>query len=199
MGMGHPVVGTCRDHGIHPTLSCDIVSLNSGDLFTQMRLALASARCADNDRCNRSGAMPQALTITARDALRWATLYGAEACGLDAKIGSLRPGKQADIIVVGGPDSLAFRPRPEPVGNVVFHATAHDVRDVFIAGRRVKENGVLVGVDLSRLLDRAEGSAARILATVRTASPTFPSRPAAGTSFEGFEEVARRNLSSAHR
>jgi cytosine/adenosine deaminase-related metal-dependent hydrolase len=196
MGMGHPVVGKCREHGIRPTLSCDIISLNSGDLFTQMRLALATARCSGNDTFNRAGAMPQVLTITAREALRWATLYGAEACGLDAKIGSLRPGKQADIVVIGGPDSMAFRPRVEPVGNVVFQTTARDVRDVIIAGRLVKENGTLVGVDLPRVLDRAEDSAARILATVRKSAPTFPSTPAAGISFEAFEEVARRNLSS---
>ena len=41
MGMGRLALGKCRTFGIRPTLSCDIVSLNSGDLFSQMRLALA--------------------------------------------------------------------------------------------------------------------------------------------------------------
>jgi imidazolonepropionase-like amidohydrolase len=67
-----------------------------------MRLALADQRFADNDAVNQAGAMPASLTCTARDALRWATIHGAEACGLESRIGSLRPGKQADIILIGG-------------------------------------------------------------------------------------------------
>jgi hypothetical protein len=119
------------------------------------------------------------------------------ACGLDDKIGSLRPGKQADIVVVGGSDSLAFRPRTEPVGNVVFQATAGDVRDVLIAGNLVKKGGKLIGVDMPKLLERAEDSAAKILATVRKSTPALPPTPGSGASFEAFEEIAKRHLAGA--
>ncbi len=197
MGMGRPMVAECLRHGIHPTLSCDIISLNSGDLFTQMRLAIATARFGDNDAINRSGAMPEKLSVTAKEALRWATLYGAEACGLEAAVGSLRPGKQADIIVLGGADSMAFRPCVDPAGSVVFQATAHDVRDVFVAGKAVKKNGVLVDVDVHGLMDRAEKSAARILAGIRSVTPDFPSRAGQRASYDAFEQLAKQNLSGA--
>src|SRR5438094_554038 len=134
MGMGRLALGKCRAFGIRPTLSCDIVSLNSGDLFSQMRLALAYQRFADNDPINQRGAMPQTLTCSARDALRWATCNGADACGLELQIGSLRPGKSADIIVVGG-DSFAGHPRHDAAGSVVFQATSQDARYVLLAGR----------------------------------------------------------------
>jgi cytosine/adenosine deaminase-related metal-dependent hydrolase len=195
MGMGRPVVGKCTAHGMRPTLSCDIVSLNSSDLFTQMRLALASARADDNDVLNRSGRMPETLTYTVRDALRWATIHGAEACGLDDRTGSLVPGKQADIVVIGGSGSAAMRPHADPAANVVFQATARDVRDVFIAGNRVKSAGELVGVDMPALLARAEQSAAAILATVRRKSPGLPSRPEP-VSLAAFERTAKQNLES---
>jgi cytosine/adenosine deaminase-related metal-dependent hydrolase len=193
MGMGRLAFEGCRGHGIRPTLSCDIVSLNSGDLFAQMRLALAWQRFADNEPVNRAGGMPRSLTYTARDALRWATHDGAEACGLESLIGSL--GKQADVIVVGGPESLALRPHADPVASVVFQAAARDVRDVFVAGKHRKRDGRLVGVDLGRLLDEAERSAASILGRVRASSPKLPPRPAGG--FEATEALARAHLAAA--
>lgn len=79
MGMGRLAIASCRAHRIAPTLSCDIVSLNSGDLFTQMRLALAYLRQAENDPVNQSGAMPERLGWRAADALRWVAGNGAEA------------------------------------------------------------------------------------------------------------------------
>jgi cytosine/adenosine deaminase-related metal-dependent hydrolase len=193
MGMGRPVFGKCREFGIAPTLSCDIISLNSGDLFTQMRLGLASQRFADNDPINRSGAMPTSLTYSARDALRWATINGADACGLASSIGSLRPGKQADVILLGG-DSFALRPRHDTAGSVVFQSTARDVRTVLVAGKIVKRDGALVDVDVRAALDRAERSAEQVLARVRAVTPSLPPRPVAGLDLEA---MARINLADA--
>ena len=192
MGMGRLALGKCRAFGIRPTLSCDIVSLNSGDLFSQMRLALAYQRFADNDPINQRGAMPQTLACSARDALRWATCNGADACGLESQIGSLRPGKAADIIVVGG-DSFAGRPRHDAAGSVVFQATSQDVSYVLVAGRAVKRDGSLVGVDLGRTLARAEQSAEAVLARVRQTTPVLPPKPLPGVDLEA---MARHNLES---
>jgi cytosine/adenosine deaminase-related metal-dependent hydrolase len=192
MGMGRLAIGACRGLGIAPTLSCDIVSLNSGDLFAQMRLALAHERFVENDRVNQAGAMPRALGCTARDVLRWATIDGADACGLGAAVGSLRPGKQADVIVLGG-DSFAFRPYHDPAASVVFQASPRDVRTVLVAGRVVKRDGALVGVDVPRTLARAERSAADVLARVRAVTPTLPPRAAD----VDFDALARANLAGA--
>jgi len=189
MGMGAPVFGKCRQFGVKPTLSCDIVSLNSGDLFTQMRLGLAYARFVDNDVINRSSAMPDQLSYSVRDALQWVTVNGAMACGLESKTGSLTPGKQADIVVLGG-DSFTMRPRPDPAGSVVFQATAHDVHDVMIAGKLVKREGRLVNVDLPRVLDRAEKSASGILSRVHATAPSPLPLPA--TVANQFAALVRR-------
>jgi len=197
MGMGRPVVGQCRAHGIRPTLSCDIISLCSGDLFAQMRLALASARSEDNDTVHRSAAMPERLGVTARDALRWATVDGADACGMGSEIGSLAPGRQADVVIIGGAGSLGLRPRHDVAGSVVFQASARDVRDVLVAGRAVKRDGRLAGVDMARLLDRAEISASRILESIRTTLPDFPQRLGSRSALEAFEPVAKQNLAPA--
>src|SRR5882757_6145696 len=176
MGMGAPVFAKCAEFGIKGTLSCDIISLNSSDLITQMRVGLGYARFASNLPINQSGAMPTALTYTVRDALEWATINGAEACGLDSQIGSITPGKQADIIIIGN-DSFAMRPIHEPLGSVVFHATARDVSTVIVAGKIMKQAGKLVGVDSERLATQAESSAREILVRVKEAGATLPAVP----------------------
>jgi len=194
MGMGRLALGKCRELGIRPTLSCDIVSLNSGDLLSQMRLALAYQRFVDNDPINQRGAMPQKLQCSARDALRWATRNGADACGLESEIGSLRPGKAADLIVVGG-ESFAGHPRHDAAGSIVFQTTAHDVRFVLVGGRTVKHDGSLVGVDLGRVGARAEQSAAAVLARVREVTPVLPPKAMP----VDLEAMARANLAAARR
>ena len=166
MGMGRLAIGKCLEFGIRPTLSCDIISLNSGDLFTQARLAIAYQRFVENDVLNQSGRMPDALVTRARDAIEWATINGAIACGLDAEIGTLEPGKQADVIVVGRADGFAAHPILDPYGTLVFQSTAADVDTVIIAGRVRKSGGRLLDADLPALLARAHASAAAVLARV---------------------------------
>jgi len=192
MGMGRLAFDACARHGIKPTLSCDVVSLNSGDLFAQMRLGLAYERFRRNDVVNQAGGMPARLAPTARDALAWATVNGADACGIESLTGSLRPGKQADVIVVGG-GSLASGPRVDPAGSIVFQGSARDVRTVLVAGRIVKRDGALVGVDLARTLATAEASAERVLARVREITPVLPPR---GVPVD-FDALARMNLAGA--
>ena len=102
MGMGHPVIRRALQFGMRPSLSCDVVSSNSGDMFSQMRLGLQFERCMRNDAFNARSQMPEPLDLTVRDALRWGTANGAHAMGLEHRIGSLTPGKRADVIVIGG-------------------------------------------------------------------------------------------------
>ena len=173
MGMGAPVFDKCAEFGIKTTLSCDIISLNSSDLLTQMRVGLGYARFASNLPINQSGAMPTALAYTVRDVLEWATINGAEACGLDSDIGSITPGKQADIIVVWM-GSVGMRPMHEPLGSVVFQATTSDVSTVLIAGKIMKQAGKLNGVDSDRLAAQAENSAREILERIRKSGATLP-------------------------
>lgn len=185
MGMGRPAFAAAARHGIKPTLSCDIVSLGTGDLFTQVRLGLAFQRWADTEPINLAGSDPDAVSISAYDALEWTTVNAAEAVGLDGRIGSLTPGKQADIIVVGGP-ALSQHPHIDPAGTLLFQTCAESVRHVLVAGRFVKRNGKLVDVDLSRLNAQADESAERVLDRIKDSG-----RPLPGTPPGGFAAVKR--------
>jgi cytosine/adenosine deaminase-related metal-dependent hydrolase len=185
MGMGRPAFTTARRHGIKPTLSCDIVSLNTGDLFTQTRLAVAFQRWAETEALNLAGGDPTAVAVTAQEALAWSTVNAAEALGLEGRIGSLTPGKQADIIVVGGP-GIAQHPQLDPAGTLVFQTTPADVRHVLVAGRFAKRDGELIGIDLPAALARADASAESVLNRLATAG-----RPLPGTPPEGWGFIAR--------
>ena len=175
MGMGHPPIRRALDLGLTLSLSCDVMSGNSGDMFAQMRLGLQFARCMDNDRLNADRDDPRALTYAVRDALGWATVNGARALGMEDRIGSLTPGKQADVIVVGPRgDRLNMLAPANPVGAVVTQANPSNVQTVLVAGRAVKRAGRLVGVDVPRLHGMVEASCEGILARTLADGPILP-------------------------
>lgn len=177
MGMGHPVIRRALEHGMRPSLSCDVVSSNSGDMFSQMRIGLQFERCMRNDRFNARNRMPDPLDLTVRDALRWATANGAHAMGLEKHIGSLAVGKQADVIVIGG-RGLNMAPMADPVGCLVAQANPSSVQHVLVAGRFAKRDGELIGVDLGRAIGLAEAASERVLgALVDGGQPLLPPAP----------------------
>jgi cytosine/adenosine deaminase-related metal-dependent hydrolase len=195
MGMGHPVIGRALELGMRPSLSCDVMSSNSGDMFSQMRLGLQFERCMRNDAFNARNTMPERLDLTVRDALRWGTANGAHAMGLEDRIGSLTAGKQADVIVIGG-RRLNMVPMADPVGCLVAQANAANVRHVLVAGRFVKRDGELVGHDLDHAIDMAQTSCERVLATITSqGQPLLPPEP------EGFADaintIAAQHLARA--
>lgn len=165
MGMGHPVIRRALEHGMRPSLSCDVVSSNSGDMFSQMRIGLQFERCMRNDRFNARNRMPDPLDLTVRDALRWGTANGAHAMGLEKRIGSLAVGKQADVIVIGG-RGLNMAPMADPVGCLVAQANPSSVQHVLVAGRFAKRDGELIGVDLGRAIGLAEAASERVLGAI---------------------------------
>jgi 5-methylthioadenosine/S-adenosylhomocysteine deaminase len=141
-----------------------------------------------------SGEMPATLRLGVRDALRWATVNGADALGLGSRIGTLTPGKQADLILIGG-DALNMTPRPEPVGSVVVQANASNVDTVIVAGRVVKRAGDLAGVDMGRVRRLAEESRERVFAAVSRKGPILPPEQEGFT--EGLNQLAEANLAQA--
>lgn len=146
MGHGPPPTGKLLARGVRPTLSVDVVSSVPGDMFTQMRTALVYERIqAFTDTPDE----PFAPTLTHRDVLEFATLDGARACGLDHKVGTLTPGKEADIVLIRT-DQVNVAPLIDPVATVVVCADTSNVDSVFVAGKAVKRDGRLVGVDLAR-------------------------------------------------
>jgi cytosine/adenosine deaminase-related metal-dependent hydrolase len=175
MGMGHPPIRRALDLGLTLSLSCDVMSGNSGDMFTQMRMGLQFARCMDNDAFNARRDDPSELSYSVRDVLTWATINGARAIGMDDRIGSLTPGKQADVIVVGpGNDRLNMLAPANPVGAVVTQANASNVQAVFVAGKAVKRDGRLEGVDFSSARTLIEESCEGILSRTLADGPILP-------------------------
>jgi cytosine/adenosine deaminase-related metal-dependent hydrolase len=159
MGHGVPPTGRLVARGVRPSLSIDVVSSVPGDMFTQMRTALVQERIlAFTD----SPDVAFAPTLTHRDVLEFATIDGAKACALDDKIGSLTPGKQADIILIRT-DQVNVAPVVDPVATVVISADTSNVDTVIIGGNIVKHKGRLMRVDISRLLSRLDGARDHLL------------------------------------
>jgi cytosine/adenosine deaminase-related metal-dependent hydrolase len=167
MGHGHPPTGRLLKQGLRPTLSVDVTTSAPGEMFTQMRTALAHERIqafpAQID-------VPFEPTLEAMDVLRFATIDGAAACGLEDRIGSLTPGKQADLVLIRA-DQINTIPAVDPVAIVVTCADTSNVDTVIVGGNVVKRDGVLVGADLARL--GAIGAEARdhVMGALATAGP----------------------------
>ncbi len=193
MGMGHPVLRRWLERGRQPSLGCDVVSSNSGDMFAQMRLGLQFQRAMDNDPLIARGETPEALDLTVRDALRWGTLGGAEALGVDGRIGSLTPGKQADVIVVGS-GRMGMGALADPAG-LILHAGASDVRDVLVAGSFVKRDGQLTGAGPSRARGLLETSREWLFKQVLEDGQILPDAPPG--FIEGLNAMAEQNLAGA--
>jgi cytosine/adenosine deaminase-related metal-dependent hydrolase len=154
MGHGVPPTGRLLERGVRPSLSVDVVSSVPGDMFTQMRTALVQERIlAFTDAPDE----PFAPTLTHRDVLEFATIDGARACALDDKVGTLAPGKQADIVLLRT-DQINVMPPIDPVATVVICADTSNVDSVFVAGRAVKRDGELVDADLARVRRLLEDS-----------------------------------------
>jgi cytosine/adenosine deaminase-related metal-dependent hydrolase len=192
MGMGHPPIRRAIDAGLVLSLSCDVVSSNSGDMFTQMRLGLQDARALENDSFHRRRTDPSTIAFTTRDAITWATVNGAAALGLDDRIGSLTPGKQADVIVVGpGGDRLNMLGLANPVGAIVQQANASNVQTVLLDGRPVKRDGQLLGVDVTRIAQMLDDSREGVLARTLADGPILPE---AKPTFDDLAAVLLPNL-----
>jgi len=160
MAMGHPVLARAEGHGAIVSLGVDIVSNFAGDLFTQMRLYLQAERGRRNARRT---VPPRGIVPSARSVLDVATRGGAHALGLESRIGTLTPGKRADLILTRT-DALHMAGIDDPVAALVLYARPSDVDTVLVDGRIVKRAGALVGVDWPGLRERLTRSSERIRA-----------------------------------
>jgi 5-methylthioadenosine/S-adenosylhomocysteine deaminase len=160
---GSPATGRLIALGLEPSLSVDCTTSTSGDLFGVMRTTLAVERAIRHDQSWAQDHDLEELPLTARDVLRLGTMAGARFCGLENEIGSITPGKQADLVLLKA-DTLAMTPLNNPVGAAVLIAQRGDVDAVMVAGTFVKRDGALLGEDLRRLRDQALEARDRIFA-----------------------------------
>lgn len=144
MGLGWPPISEAKAAGVNIGLGTDITANNSADMFNQMRMALQVER--GRQMAEHPGRQFRTRTpLDVRDALHWATMGSADACGLADRIGSLTPGKEADIVMLRADDiTLAGWDRRNPAATIVLQAGVHNVETVLVAGRVMKYGGRLV-------------------------------------------------------
>jgi cytosine/adenosine deaminase-related metal-dependent hydrolase len=153
-GFGLPATGRLLAHGIRPSLSVDSEMSASGDMFSEMRAALGIEKAIElNDIQTR----PAPVAISARDVLEFATREGARTVGLADRIGTMAPGKSADLILVPQ-HALNLAPLRDPIGALVLGGHAGNVEAAMVEGRAVKWNGQMIGVDPRRALELLEQS-----------------------------------------
>ncbi|PCI03362.1 MAG: cytosine deaminase [Hyphomicrobiales bacterium] len=163
MGFGNPLTSPLRELGGLISLGSDIESAMTGDMFSVARATLQAVRHADNlvERAS-TGACPPEITVTSREALRWVTIDGARMAGLDHKIGSLTPGKQADIVLLDA-TAINMHPVNDPVASILFHANTGNVDTVLIDGNIVKQDGALTSPPSEQQMNQLATSGARII------------------------------------
>jgi 5-methylthioadenosine/S-adenosylhomocysteine deaminase len=138
MGHGLPPIQKFLDRGLRPSLSVDVETNVPADMFNQMRSVLALQRAI----AAGEGKAP----VTPREVLEYATVEGARANGLESKVGTLTPGKQADLILLRT-DRINVTPLNDPATAIVAGMDTGNVDTVMIAGRVMKQGGKLLHVD----------------------------------------------------
>jgi len=164
LGEGLCALQTAWNHGIKPGFSVDNETSYSTDMFMEMRVAFYLQRAiAQNRRFSGDPKPPKPLMV--RDVLYCATIGGAHCAGLDDKIGSLAPGKEADLIVIRA-DDINLYPSNNAVGTVVQAAERSNIDTVIIGGRLRKYRGNVVGLDMRRMKAMVDESRSHLFAAV---------------------------------
>jgi 5-methylthioadenosine/S-adenosylhomocysteine deaminase len=149
-GQGYPPTWKLRQHGIPVSLSMDTSVWWSADLFSAMRATLSADRVREHLEAHSKDETVTNHALRAEEVVDWATRGGAKALGLDSLVGSIEPGKKADLVLIKNDASPAMFPILHPYGHVVFQAQRGDVHTVVINGQVVKYDHRLTGTDLSK-------------------------------------------------
>jgi cytosine/adenosine deaminase-related metal-dependent hydrolase len=162
MGHGIPVTGKVLEAGGRPTWGVDVCSNVSGDMTTQMRIGLQTHRMLANQPTLEAGEEVTEVELTARDTLEMATIEGARALNMEDEIGTLTPGKRADIVMIDAGDFMTA-PAHSPVQTVVFEANPHHIDTVLVDGEVVKAGGELRNPKREAEYDRFVQSGKRLI------------------------------------
>ncbi|MFT5210663.1 MAG: 5-methylthioadenosine/S-adenosylhomocysteine deaminase [Flavobacterium sp.] len=146
LASGFCPVSELRDANVNVSVGTDSVASNNNlDMLAEIRSAALLAK----------GISGKATTITAGEALEMGTINGARFLGLEDKIGSLEIGKQADLISIdlSAPN---FQPVHNPLSQLIYSASGHQVDNVWISGRQTMRNNELLDIDLPKLMTKVK-------------------------------------------
>lgn len=145
LGSGIAPVSKMLEKGVTVSLGTDSVASNNNlDLFEELKAAATVHK----------GLAQDATVITAQEALRMATINGAESLWLEERIGSLEAGKDADFIVVNSNQSFYY-PKHNPVSHLVYSGSGRDVKDVYVQGKQILDNGQFKTIDEEKVIYEA--------------------------------------------
>lgn len=146
LASGFSPVARCLDAGINVALGTDgAASNNDLDMLGEMRTAALLAKGVSND----------ASALPAMSALEMATINGAKALGIDHITGSLSIGKAADVVAIDISEPET-QPLYNPLSQIVYSATRHQVSDVWVAGKQLMKQRQLTTINLSDLQSKIE-------------------------------------------
>jgi 5-methylthioadenosine/S-adenosylhomocysteine deaminase len=152
IGYGYPLISEMYAKSIPLGISVDTSALTgSSNLFAVLKLA----RDSENARAESE------FKMTARQALELGTIGGAWSMGIDDKVGSLTPGKRADLIMIS-PNALNMAVVTDPAHVVLEATTPENVDTVVVDGRILKRGGKLVALDTAEVIAGARTALAGI-------------------------------------
>lgn len=157
-GQGYPPTGRIHGHDIPISLSSDTQVWWSADMFAAMRATLNADRGIDHLRAHAEDKTVVNNNLRTEDVFHFATQGGADALGLGGRLGSITPGKLADLVLVRA-DTPSMVPLINPVHQLVFHAQRGEVDTVMVDGHVMKHRGRLLGDGFARARRLAEASA----------------------------------------
>jgi cytosine/adenosine deaminase-related metal-dependent hydrolase len=168
MRHGIPPILKLQSLGMEPSLSVDVECTMTADFFTQMRAMMTMQRMVVNQMILEQGnftppnqwptpAPGTPPVLNTRDVLRYGTINGAKALRLDSKVGTLTPGKEADIIILDA-SAINVAPLNNVPGAVVSLMDRTNVETVIVAGKVRKWKGRLLDANVPRLRRQLEDS-----------------------------------------
>jgi 5-methylthioadenosine/S-adenosylhomocysteine deaminase len=152
LASGFCPVAKLVDAGVNVAIGTDgAASNNDLNMLGEMRTAALLGK----------GVAGSASALPAATALRMATINGARALGLEDEIGSLEPGKSADLVALDLRDSHT-QPLYHPVSQLVYAASQQQVRQVWVRGRQLIRDGLPTGLDNARIIAAAQNWGERL-------------------------------------
>ncbi len=146
LASGIAPIAKMLDAGINVAMGTDgAASNNDLDLLGETRTAGFIGKCEAQN----------AAALPAEQLLRMATINGAKALGLDNITGSLEVGKQADIISIDF-NRISMQPVYDPVSHLLYSASRNDIKNTWVAGERLLNNGELSNIDSAALINNAK-------------------------------------------
>lgn len=146
LASGFCPVAKLSEAGVNVAIGTDgAASNNDLNMLGEMRTAALLGK----------GLAGSASALPAATALRMATINGARALGLEDEIGSLEPGKSADLVALDLRDSHT-QPLYHPVSQLVYAASQQQVRQVWVRGRQVIRDGLPTRLDNGRIIAAAQ-------------------------------------------